>query len=81
MPNAALCGAHVARLIFRSKGIDSPRAHTNRRMLPKADVPSCYVLTEERMQLAQRLPQVGGIMCTPKQRGIYLPGTVSGGQE
>ena len=58
MPNAALSSRHAASLILAAREAQDWRT-VEQAAIQIGAIPSCYVITEERMQRARKLPDVG----------------------
>jgi hypothetical protein len=57
MPNGTLCGKAVVDMLLASeKGADM--AEVQRNMVAKGDIPELYLLTEDRIKKAKKLPSV-----------------------
>ena len=65
MPNASLSAVHVARLIAAASRGEDWRA-VERSAVAAGDIPESYVITEERMRRARRLPEVQGDVAMPQ---------------
>lgn len=58
MPNAALSSQHAASLILAACKSENWR-EVQQKAVQSGSIPSCYIITKERMESARELPEIG----------------------
>jgi len=58
MPNTALSSHHTASLILAASK-DCDWRDVEREAVLSGDIPACYIITKERIEIARKLPEIG----------------------
>lgn len=70
MPNASLCGQHVARLIDASTKSPGAWQRTEEEAVRAGDFPREFVLTEQRLKDALQMPELTPETKAPNEQSI-----------